>query len=346
VREALKDLGVEGKSYVNDLGAVSSVHLNHVYLMGDDLLVEDIHGHLTYVDGGTLFARWEYHGLPRPFDAQPCATSSAVVGVAAGRLYVLSRSAGIEEIAPRMVPVVPSAAPVADDSTLFVPTYKTAATNKTLQSVSLGSGYAGWGWRTNTDIVNDLAISGVAGSSIVYACTTEGAVLAFPASVATTRDVEPLWTTSLHAQIVADPVLAGDDLGLITKDGRLVVLDRLGGSLRWEAYANPGERTSGDPQFGPSHAYYVCGGELRAFDRATGAQAWTLKGAVRFVAERGTRTLLEGEGGTLYSVETKTGKVLSKKSFPGWTFPTRAAKDATFLAISNRGMLVSVESGW
>lgn len=115
LKAALAELGVEGKTYTNDLGAVSSIHLRDAYVSGDDVLIEDIHGHLTFVDGKSLLAKWEYIGLPGPTDCRPAMSASAVVAISKGKMFVLSRGAGIEESAPGFVPVVPSAAPVCND---------------------------------------------------------------------------------------------------------------------------------------------------------------------------------------------------------------------------------------
>ncbi len=346
VRETLKALGVEGRSYVNDLGAVASVQVHRIHAIENDLLVEDIHGHLSYIDGATLFPRWAYTGLGGNFEGKPCATATAVVGVSKGRIHVLSRNAGVDEIAPRLVPVVPSGGLAATESTAYVPTWRTPDGSKTLQSVSLGSGYVGWGVRTETEIRTDLLIGGAAGSEVVYCATTGGSVLAFPASDASRREVDPAWTLSVHSQILRNMALDGGDLGIVTEDHRLMCVDRITGAIRWEAFRASGEKSEGSAQFSPSHAFYVCGGELRAYDRGTGALAWTAKGATRFVAERGMRTLLAGPGGKLVSVETKSGKVLGSKSLPGWSFPTRSAQNATVIGISDRGMLVSVETGF
>lgn len=346
VRAALTDLGIEGRSYVNDLGAVSSVHVKGVHNFGDDFLVEDIHGHLTYIDGASLFARWEYQGLPGPFDAKPCATSTAVVGISKGNVHVLSRDAGLDEITPRHVGLVASAAPVASDSTLYVPSYGTGVSNKTIHSVSLASGFVGWGWRTSSDIVAGMAVAGGAGNEIFYAASSDGVVYGFAAAVATTRDVEPAWTTNLHSQVTRDLIVDGGDLGIVTSNHRLVCMDRIGGNIRWEAYPNEGEKSEGVAQFGTHHVFYVCGGELRAYDRATGAHAWSVKGATQFVAERGSRTIVSCPCGTVKAIETKTGKVLAEKMLAGWSFPARSKANSTIFAVSNRGMIVSVEQGF
>jgi hypothetical protein len=212
--------------------------------------------------------------------------------------------------------------------------------------VSLGSGYLGWGWRTQSDIMANLAIAGTPGSEIVYAASADGTVYGFPAAVATARDPEPAWSTGLHSQVTRDLVVDGDDLGVVTKNHRLVCMDRIGGNIRWEGYPNEGEKAESAAQFGPSHVFYVCGGELRAFNRATGNLDWAVKGATQFIAERGSRTLVSCPCGTVKSVDTKSGKVLSEKMLAGWWFPVRAKANTTLFAISNRGMLVSVEHGF
>lgn len=343
---ALKTLGVEGRTYVNDLGAVSTIHLRGVHPMGEDFLVEDIHGHLSYVDGRTLNARWDYYGMDAPFDERPDVTDSLVVGVSKGTVYALSRANGLEEVAPAPVGIVLSARPVANESALYAPTYATPGGNKTIQSVGLVSGALGWGWRTADDVVADMAKAGPHGGDMVYAVTETGDVHAFPAAPASERDPAPAWITRLHAGVRRDLAVDGEDLGVVTSDNRLACIDRITGALRWQAYANPREQAGSAAQFSSKHVYYVCGGELRAHDRATGARAWAVPGATQYVCERGGRTIVAGEGSRLWSVDTKTGKVLATGSAPGWTFPARPTPDTTVFAVSDRGMLVAVEFGW
>ena len=353
---SLKDLGVEGRTYVSDLGAEKSFRLNRVFTIGDDLLLEDINGHLTYLDGATLAPRWAYYGLPRPFDESPDWTESSIIGLSKDRVYVLSRRNGLEELDPATASVVPSAAPVANDTTLYIPTYRTPGGNKTVVAVNLADGYRGWGIRTEDDVEVDLAKAGLHGGDMVYAATAGGDLYGIPAFVATKRDPEPAWTVNLRTGIHRNISVAGDDLGVVTDDNRLVVLDRITGGYRWEAFPNSGDRAASGAQFSTRHAFYSCGGEFRAFDRATGAKAWAVKGAAAFVAERGSRTILTDGEGTLIAVETSSGKVLGHRAMPGWRFPTRnkplpknaddKVPDMTIIGVSGAGMVIGVETGW
>jgi outer membrane protein assembly factor BamB len=249
-------------------------------------------------------------------------------------------------MSPAPVGLVLSARPVANESSLYAPTFPTPRGNKTIQCVSLTTGYHGWGWRTDSDVVADLVKAGPNGGDMVYAATTIGDVYAFPAFPASERDPQPAWVTRLHAGVRKNLVLDGDDLGVVTSDNRLVCIDRITGEVRWAKYANVGEEASSAAQFSSKHAFYVCGGELRAYDRATGAPAWRLAGARQFVCERGARTILTDGGSRLWAVDTKSGAVLAEGEAPGWTFPSRAKPDATLLAVSDQGLLVGVEHGW
>lgn len=351
---SLKDLGVEGRTYVSDLGADRSFRLNRMFPVGDDVLLEDINGHLVYLDGATLNVRWVYYGLPRPFDEAPDSTETSIVGVSKEKVYVLSRKNGLEEIPPAAVGVIPSAAPVANDSTLYIPTYRTPGGNKTVVAVNLANGYRGWGFRTEQDVEVDLAKAGQNGGDMIYFAASGGMVYGFPAFHATERSPEPAWMVDLLSGVHRNlSVFDGDPkdpaahvIGVVTDDHRLIVLDRITGGVRWEAYPNQGDRAGSGAQFSSKFAFYECGGELRAFDLAGGSRAWSVKGATTFVAERGDRTILSDGNGTLYAVATKTGKVLGKHSMPGWRFPTRTKPDATLIAISNAGMVVAVETGW
>lgn len=342
----LRELGIEGKTYSNDLGQVASIHLGRVYNVDEDLLLEDIHGHLTYVDGATLNPRWEFYGLPRPFEKTPDSTPSAIVGISAGKVYVISRGNGTLDTEPQRVDVVPSGAPVATDQTIYVPTYPTPSGNKTVYAISLASGYMGWGWRTNATVVGGMAKGGPGGGDEFYYATSDGMLYAFPTYPSTERSPEIGWMTNLHGTVTNDLTLDGGDLAVVLTDGRLVLVDRVTGTVRWEAYANGSEVAVGSASFSKSHVFYVCGGELRAFTRDTGTKSWGVKGATAFIAERGGRMLLAGGKGELISVDKKTGAILGKANAGGWTFPRRGTPDATIYAVSTKGELLSVETGF
>jgi outer membrane protein assembly factor BamB len=342
----LSTLGVEGKTYVNDLGQVAAVRLGKVYPMGNDFLIEDLHGHLTYVDGATLNPRWEYYGLPRGFDRAPDSTPSAVIGLAGGKLFVINRGNGTTDIEPRRVDVVPSGAPVATDSTIYVPTYPTPSGNKTVYAISIGSGFVGWGWRTEADIVGAMAKAGSGAGDEFYFATSDGNLYAFPTFPATAANVDLGWTRNLHGIVRNDITVDGDDIGVVMEDGRLVCADRITGQTRWEAYATSTEQAVGSASFSSKYAFYRCGGELRAFARDTGNKAWAVKGAEGFIAERGGRLLLQGHDGELISVDKKTGKELGRANAKGWTFLPRTTPDSTIYGVSSNGALVAIESGY
>ncbi len=342
----LRALGIEGKTYVNDLGQVSSIHLNRVFACGPDLLIEDIHGHLTYVDGATLNPRWDFYGLPGPFDMPPDCTPSAVIGLSGGKLFVLARSNGVPQVEPREVDVVPSGRPVATDSTIYVPTFPTPAGNRTIYSINLATGYHGWGWRTDHDIVGALAKAGPNAGDEFYFTTSDGMLYAFPTFPADAHQIDPGWITNLHSGVSYPLALDGADIAVVPSDGRLVCVDRITGAVRWEAYAGAHDRAEGGAQFSKNCVFYVCGGELRAFARDTGARLWAVPGATGVIAERGGRMLLSGEDGMLISVDAKTGKVLGHAGAPGWYFPPRTEPDQTLCAVSRDGEVFSVEVGF
>lgn len=343
----LRDLGVEGKTYANDLGQVANIRLGRVHMAGNDLLIEDIHGHLTYVDGATLNPRWDYYGLEQPFDKKPDFTPSAIVGIAGGKVFVINRANGTPEIEPRVLDVVPSGGPVATDSTLYVPTYATPSGNKTVYAINLVSGFQGWGWRTNSDVVGGLVKGGPDAGDQFYFATTDGVVYAFPTYPASTADPEMGWMTNLHGSVTNDLAHEGEDLGIVTNDARLVVLDRITGGVRWEAFPESSRETAtGSASFSSSLVFYRCGGELRAFDRTTGERVFAVPHGLSFVAERGGRVLVMADGGRLVSLDRKSGKVIGVADVRGWTFPPRVQPDATIYAVSTHGAVMAVELGW
>jgi hypothetical protein len=341
----LVGLGIEGKTYSTDLGQVDSIHLKRVYPAGADFLIEDIHGHLTYIDGATLNPAWEYYGLDKPFDKDPDFTPSAIVGIAGGKLVVISRLNGVPEVEPRWVDVVPSAGMVATDQTMYVPTYPTPAGNKTILSIGLASGYHGWGWRCESDVVSNLVKGGPGAGDSFYFVTADGDLYGFPTHPATERGADPGWTRNLYTGVREHLVLEGNDIAVVASDGRLILVDRVTGTPRWEAYPNKGEKAQGSAQFSSGHVFYMCGGELRAFVRETGAPAWASREVTGFVAERGDRMLMQAGANNVVAVDKKTGEVLARASVPGWHFPVRVAPDSTVYAISNEGMLLAVEFG-
>jgi len=342
----LRGLGIEGKTYANDLGQVGSLHLGKVYVAGTDLLIEDTRGHLTYIDGATLNPRWEYYGMPKGFDKKPDFTPSSVIGIAGGKLFVISRGNGTTDLEPRRIDIVPSGAPVATDSTIYVPTYPTPSGNKTVQATSIATGFMGWGWRTNADIVGGMAKSGPGAGDEFYFASSDGMLYAFPTYTATAATTEIGWSTDVHGAVLNDLAIEGPDIAVVTTDGRLICVDRVTGAVRWEAYAGGRERTEGPAMFSAKLLMYRCGGELRAFTRDTGAKVWAVKEATGFVAERGGRMLLSGSGGRLVSIDKNTGEVLGRATADGWTFPTMITPDSTLYAISAFGALVSVETGF
>jgi outer membrane protein assembly factor BamB len=342
----LRELGIEGKTYANDLGQVATKRIEHVYVIGPDLLLEDIHGHLTYIDGATLNPRWEYYGMPRGFDKKPDYTPSSIIGIAGGKLFVISRNNGTTDLEPRRIDIVPSGAPVATDSTIYVPTFPTPSGNKTVQASSIATGFMGWGWRTNADIVGGMAKSGPGAGDEFYFAASDGMLYAFPTYSATAATTDIGWSTNIHGAVLSDLAIDGPDLAVVATDGRLICLDRVTGSVRWEAYAGGRERTEGNAMFSAKLLMYRCGGELRAFARDTGAKVWAVKEATGFVAERGGRILLTGPGGRLISVDKKTGEVLGHAVATGWTFPACVTPDSTLYAVSMNGDIMSVETGF
>ncbi len=346
IKNRLAALGVEGRTYVHDLGATSSILVHAIHQAGDDFLVEDVHGHLTYVDGATLNVRWEFYGLPGTFSHVPSFTPSAVIGMSKGYLYVLTRSAGVPEPQPRWLELIPSAAPVATDSTAYIPTYPTPAGNRTVYAVSLGSGYLGWGARTSGDVVSNMAKGGPGAGDTVYFGTTTGALVAYPADLASERDPEVAWATHAQSGIRFDLVVDGDDLGVVTEDGRLICYDRVTGNPRWEAYPDAGQYGESPAQFSSEMAFYRRAGALYAFDRATGAPKWKVPHATRYLAQRGNRVIVAADGGMVYSVDATTGEVGHRCRFPGVTILPQPQKDATVTAVTDRGLCVAVEFGW
>ncbi len=346
IKAGLAALGVEGRAYVHDLGDEASMLVRNVYADGGDFLIEDVHGHLTYVDGATLNVRWEYYGLDKPFTMPPSFTPSTITGIANSRLYVLTRSAGVPEPHPRWVDLIPSAAPVATDSTVYVPTYPTQAGNKTIYSVSLGSGYIGWGARTRTDVTSGMAKGGPDAGDTLYFATRSGLIEAYPTYLASERSPEPAWQSHAASGIRYDLTVAGDDLGVVTDDGRLICYDRVTGNARWEAYPPAGEYGESAAQFSESFAFFRRDGKLCAFNRETGAPLWSVAGGQSFIAQRGDTVLVMADKDWVIAVNAETGEEEARHQMPGTYFPAQMANDGTVTAITDDGLMVSVELGW
>ncbi len=339
-------LGIEGRSYYHDLGSLSSIHVRDVHEADGDLMIEDIHGHLTYVDGASLNVVWEFYGMPGPFDRAPSLTPSAVIGLSGSKLHVISRHNGALEQDPMTLDVIPSAAPVATDSTLYVPSFPTPSGNKAVYAVSVASGYMGWGWRGDADVVADMVKAGPMGGDTIYFATSKGGLYAYPTDPANSPAPDAAWFKHAHARVEHDLVVDGNDLGVVTSDARLLVMDRVTGQTRFEIFASSGEKAETAAQFSQDLVFYRCGGELRAYDRATGMLAWANAHCERFVAERGDRIILSGAGGSLCAIEKSTGKVLAEASLPGVRFPARRTPNATIYAVTDLGALVAIENGF
>ena len=346
VRGQVESFGLEGRTYVHDLGDSSSVYVHAVHRIGNDLMLEDIHGRITYVDGDSLNVAWEYYGLDKPFTSRPTFTPSTVMGISEDKLHVLTRGAGIPDPPPRRVDVIPSSAPVATDSTLYVATYPTPAGNKTVYAVSLGSGYIGWGFRTRSPIATDLAKGGQGAGDTFYFATESGEVYAFPTYEATESNPAPAWTAHAYAGVRRNILVDGDDLAVVADDGRLILYDRVTGHVRWEAYPDVGQVPQSDPMFTTSYVYYRRGGALHAYDRSNGSPLWAAPGATRVVAERDDFVLVETTPGSLCKLDAATGELIGKKSFKGVHFPTQPVRNGTIQAVTSRGLLFAVEHGW
>jgi outer membrane protein assembly factor BamB len=346
IKAQLATLGVEGKTFVHDLAETSTIHVHAVHEMDGDFLIEDVHGDLTYVDGDTLNVRWEFYGLDEPFAEAPSATPTAIIGISGDMVHVITRDAGVPSPAPRWVDVIPSSAPVATDSTMYVATYPTPSGNKTVYSIGLGSGYMGWGVRTEADVVANLAKGGPNGGDTFYFATTSGALFAYPTHLSSNRDPEIAWQSHAAAAVRLDLTVDGEDLGVVADDGRLICYDRITGNVRWEVSPDAGQRPQSSAQFSDTHAFYRRGGALYAFDRTNGAKKWSVEGGRRFVAQRGDRMLFTADGDMVVSVDTESGEVKGCAHLPHVWFPPQRKTDGTVTAITDTGLMVSVEFGW
>lgn len=346
IKDRLAELGVEGKTYVHDLGESDSIHVHAVHEMDGDFLIEDVHGDLTYVDGATLNARWVYYGLDEPFAQAPSHTPTAIIGISDDKLQVITRDAGVPNPPPRWIDVIPSSAPVATDSTLYVATYPTPSGNKTVYAIGIGSGYIGWGARTESDVVSDLGKGGAMGGDTFYFATVRGAIYAYPTYLATERDPQPAWQAHAAAQVRLDLTVDGDDLGVVADDGRMICFDRITGNVRWEAYPDAGERPESSAQFSDTHAFYRRGGKLCAFDRASGAKLWSVEGGREFVARRGDRVIVTADDDMVLSVDATSGEVKASVHLPHVYLPAQRTTNGNVTAITGDGLLVSVELGW
>jgi outer membrane protein assembly factor BamB len=342
----LEALGVDGKTYVHDLAETSSIHIHAVHQVDGDFLIEDVHGDLTYVDGATLNVRWEFYGLDEPFVEAPSFTPSAVIGISGNQMHVITRDNGVPSPSPRYVDVIPSAAPVATDSTMYVATYPTPSGNKTVYSIGLGSGYVGWGARTRGDVVASLAKGGPLGGDTFYFATTDGALYAYPTYAATERQPEAAWQAHVAADVRFDLVVDGDDLGVVSGDGRLICYDRITGNVRWEAYPDSGQWPESSAQFSENHVFYRRGGKLYAYDRETGAGLWSVEDGRSFIGVRDGRVLIAADGEMVLAIDAATGEVKGSVHMPHVWFPVQSATNGTIHAITDEGLIVAVEYGF
>lgn len=345
LESALGELGIEGRAYHIDLADTQSIHLHDVHHDGQDLIVEDIHGHLTCLDAGTLMPKWDYYGMNGPFDEAPSFTATDLIGVSGGKLFVVARKNGTIDGDPMRVDAVLSARPVSTGSTLYAPVFASAIGDDKMITVSLGSGFQGWGYYADDDILADMAKGGSGESTLIYMATTAGALFAFPAELASQPKPQPAWIAHAAAPVRRSLVVDGDDLGVVVSDGRLMCLDRITGRARWEAYPEPGELAGSSAQFSDSHVFYVCGGQLRAYDRATGRMAWALDGATEYAATRGDRVICHMQDGLYVSVDAASGEIKGTANLGNAQILPAVAADSTVYAVTDDGLLMAVEFG-
>jgi len=304
-----------------DLAVDGPVALTGMYLMDEDILTVDTTGRLVCLARRDLNAKW-VSTLKHPVAFAPGESATHYVFVerdngGAYWLQAFSRRSGAEsDRSPIRLPFSASTGAAATPSTAYVGSLGSPRDNKTLESVNLGDGSVGWGFRTSSRIVATPMLT-VAGDAVIVA-SEDNTVVALPANPATSGRNDPLWETTTFASNRAAPALTKDLMFLGSDDNMLRCLDVHSGSVLWmkgcdapirkSPWTLGGQVTtavsSGAEGAKPTNVeafkgYVFAKNELglHAFDATSGEEVFKDAGAVRPIVMVGDWVVTLGESG-------------------------------------------------
>lgn len=231
-----------------------------------------------------------------------------------------------------------SAAPAADERSVFVPTRyaetEPGRVHGTLRALSRSTGVTLW-MRT---LPAPLAGSLVAGPSALFAGSADGRVYAFDK-----RSGLTLWINQYGEAFSSQPVLAGRLVYVGSEGGTLLALDQATGALVWQYRARariqgPIAIANGTVFFGSGDGYVYAFSELRSklvWRRRTGA-------AVQAVAAVDNGLLAASLDNFAYLLTVNKGSLVWRRQLPGRisSRPITATDGALFTPLSTDSAIV------
>jgi len=252
--------------------------------------------------------RWLSNEPTGRVTAPPAPNGWGVVLTCGSDVFVFDRNYGNLTL-KKHLPVPPSAAPVATDSTLYVPTF----VESQLRTFDLDTGLSGWRYRTSKGVNARPALVGTPPRQMIYVAGIDGKVAALPAIPASGfAPASSSWSVMTHAAVSAD--LADDGSSTVfvaSEDTKLYAVDRVTGFVQWSAPL--GEPLVHAPIAVAGHVFQHAGDTFHAIDAITGEDKWQIGddlGEGAFVAAGAGGSLYVYDGaGTLHEVDPATGSV-------------------------------------
>lgn len=304
----LVELIPDGLVLSNNLGAGGAFDLRNAHLFDSEILVEDNEGRVTSLDRLNLSPKWYFTGLPSTTEFAPVVSAISAIFISKGVLFEVDRRYG-NQLHAFALDFVPSASPVAAESSVYVPALASAQGNRTLLSVNLVTGVEGWGLATRGSVSSAPAIGGSSTRPMIYLATDRGGIFAIPAETAGKGAPDPSWSKSARGRVVSAPVLSDDLLLVGSEMGELWALDRITGTPAWVHYS--GEPIVESAWAGGDQVYFLNSDGFHALSRENGTAAWTLPRQVRFIARRGgTVYVLDPAERSAHAIDTASGEVL------------------------------------
>ena len=149
---------------------------------------------------------------------------------------------------------------------------------------------------------------------------------------------DPQWTTESRDMSVQVCVAADEELVVGTSYGGTVMgIECDTGEVRWEG--SMPSYPHGPPILGADHVYVCSNHTIRAFDRQTGSQAWTVNHYFPHMALTESTLLVTGMG-TLFGVSTASGTVEFNHSIEGGRpGPPTIAGDVAYVPVDESGIV-------
>lgn len=318
VENALLSLGIPGKVQrddLNDAGKERAV-IKQVHLMKDLLVLEgareDSRKPILYaMDRRFMLLKWMSE-LNEPTMFPASENDDVILLVSLHYLHALQKESGRRalqfvggaldglERPHQRLHFRPTGSADAMHDTVYFPSLGSAVSNKNVESMSLVTGDAGWGYRTSSDIFNSVVVGGPSGDPKLYFMTRTGHLTCLDATNYGFNPPGPNWEALLDGKVKFDFFLTEDTkagpgaLYIADEDGTVYCLNRVTGKRLW---TNDTQRrpTAGPKVFGDICVVKTEKG-LLAFDADNVIYMLTAedgdeKGSSTMVTARGTTSM-------------------------------------------------------